>query len=77
MLKTPLQAHMIVNAVWDELSGRRGLNIRDVVQDDEIEREIYDELLIAVQSAMEGKQFAPPSCLFNEDDEFMGYPYVE
>ncbi len=75
MSDKPTQAQNIVNAVWRELSDRRGLSIDDNVQNAGIEREIYAELTKAVNAAMSGREFDPPSCLYDaEDDVFLGYP---
>lgn len=46
------QAHEIVESIFDELSGRGGLDIGEIVQDDEIEQEIICSAVERVEAIL-------------------------
>lgn len=46
------QAHEIVESIFDELFGRGGLDIGEIVQDDEIEQEIICSAVERVEAIL-------------------------
>ncbi|MHA0041521.1 hypothetical protein [Deinococcus sp. PEB2-63] len=59
---TEEQAQNIVNAVWDELASRKGLDIQENVDnsDHDVLRDIYGGLKDAVLAAASGQVFTDP-----------------